>query len=104
MTKLTFIIATPDDAAKIADMRNAVAEQLTKQYGHGHWSSMTSERGVQLGISNTSKVLMALKENELVGVLRLAQKKPWAIDVAYFSPVKKRALYLVDMTVTPGEQ
>lgn len=85
-------------------MRNAVAEQLTKQYGHGHWSSMTSERGVQLGISNTSKILMALKTNELVGILRLAQKKPWAIDVAYFSPVKKRALYLVDMTVKPDEQ
>ena len=102
--KLTFSIATQDDAEKIAGLRNSVAEHLTKHYGHGHWSSMTSERGVQLGITNTSKVLMALNGKEIVGVLTLAQKKPWAIDPAYFTPVKKRALYLLAMAVKPQQQ
>jgi GNAT superfamily N-acetyltransferase len=31
-------------------------------------------------------------------VLRLATKKPWAIDVSYFTPVR-RPLYLTGMTV-----
>ncbi|HEU5292814.1 MAG TPA: GNAT family N-acetyltransferase [Cyclobacteriaceae bacterium] len=102
--KLSFSIATQEDAHPIADLRNAVAEHLTKQFGHGHWSTMTNERGVQLGISNTSKVLMARHGNKLVGVLTLAQKKPWAIDVTYFTPVKKRVLYLLAMAVNPSEQ
>lgn len=102
--KLAFSIATPSDAPEIAAMRNSVAEHLTKGYGIGHWSSMTNERGVQLGISNTSKVLMAHQGKKLLGVLTLAQKKPWAIDVAYFTTVKKRALYLLAMAVDPAYQ
>jgi len=102
--KLTFSIASPHDAKEIADLRNSVAEHLTKQYGHGHWSSMTSERSVQLGISNTSKVLTACKEKEIVGTLILAQRKPWAIDIAYFTPVKNGALYLLAMAVKPDQQ
>ena len=36
-------------------------------------------------------------------VLRLATKKPWAIDVSYFTPVK-RPLYLTGMTVAVTHQ
>jgi len=36
-------------------------------------------------------------------VLRLAPKKPWAIDVAYFTPVK-RPLYLTGMAVSVAHQ
>jgi GNAT superfamily N-acetyltransferase len=36
-------------------------------------------------------------------VLRLATKKPWAIDVSYFTPVKK-PLYLTGMTVSVAHQ
>jgi GNAT superfamily N-acetyltransferase len=38
-----------------------------------------------------------------VGTLRLANKKPWAIDVSYFTPVKK-AIYLTGMAVLPNLQ
>jgi GNAT superfamily N-acetyltransferase len=36
-------------------------------------------------------------------VLRLATKKPWAIDASYFTPVK-RPLYLTGMVVAVGHQ
>jgi len=36
-------------------------------------------------------------------VLRLATKKPWAIDVSYFTPVK-RPLYLTGMAVSVSHQ
>jgi GNAT superfamily N-acetyltransferase len=39
----------------------------------------------------------------ILTVLRLATKKPWAIDVSYFSPVK-RPLYLTGMTVAVTHQ
>jgi GNAT superfamily N-acetyltransferase len=35
--------------------------------------------------------------------MRLANKKPWAIDVNYFTPVKK-AIYLTGMAVLPPLQ
>jgi GNAT superfamily N-acetyltransferase len=35
--------------------------------------------------------------------LRLQTKKPWAIDVSYFSPAL-RPLYLVNMVVAPASQ
>lgn len=48
-------------------------------------------------------VLAARQGEEMVAVLRLATKKPWAIDGERFQPVP-RALYLTDMAVAPGLQ
>ena len=76
---------------------------LTTSYGQGHWSYQSSERGVLYGMKGNSKVLTAISENELLGTLRLTTKKPWAIDVAYFTKVT-RPLYLVDMAVRPDMQ
>jgi len=50
-----------------------------------------------------SRVLMAKSDGGLVGVLRLAKRRPWAIDPDYFTPVS-RPLYLTDMAVAPGHQ
>ena len=112
---LSFAIATEDDAAAIAALLNAAADHLTSVHGQGHWSGHTSERGVVLGItppvagvrrSVTSRVLIAYeprRRRRVIGTLRLATKKPWAIDVSYFTPVP-RALYLTAMAVEPGLQ
>ena len=99
---LTFSIATELDAAPLTFLRNAVADRLTREYGAGHWSLTTTENGVARGIK-TSKVLVARRGAEIVGTLRLATKKPWAIDVGYFAKVK-RPLYLLDMAVLPSFQ
>jgi hypothetical protein len=49
------------------------------------------------------RVLMAKADRELMGVLRLAARKPWAIDPEYFTPVS-RPVYLTDMAVAPEHQ
>lgn len=113
---LTFAIATEADAPAITALLNAAADHLTSAHGHGHWSGQASERGVALGItppvagvrrSVTSQVLIARTGRgsaaRIIGTLRLATKKPWAIDVSYFAPVD-RALYLTGMAVEPGVQ
>jgi GNAT superfamily N-acetyltransferase len=51
----------------------------------------------------TSRVFVARLGTEIVGTLRLATKKPWAIDTSYFSPCR-RPLYLLAMAVTPAKQ
>jgi hypothetical protein len=43
------------------------------------------------------------KGKRILTVLRLATKKPWAIDVAYFTPVK-RPLYLTGLAVAVTHQ
>lgn len=94
--------ATEDDAATLASMRTAVADDLSKKSRLGHWSSAVTERGVLEGI-RTSRVLIARHSIRIVGTLRLATKKPWAIVREYLVKVK-RPLYLVDMAVDPSYQ
>jgi GNAT superfamily N-acetyltransferase len=50
-----------------------------------------------------SRVIVAVVADATVGVVRLATKKPWAIDVSYFTPCR-RPVYLTDMAVWPEVQ
>src|SRR5690348_12055086 len=103
--KLKFALATNSDAIQIAALHNAVAEDLTRRYGPGRWSSTQTERGVlnNLRKPNFSKILTARTAGRIIATLRLATKKPWAIDTAYFTPVR-RPLYLTGMAVHPDHQ
>ncbi len=94
--------ATALDAAALAALHTAVAEDLTRLHGRGAWSGKTSEKGVLWAI-RTSRVFVARERAEIVATLRLQTKKPWAIDTRYFSPCS-RPLYLVGMAVTPTMQ
>jgi GNAT superfamily N-acetyltransferase len=94
--------AGPEDAPALADLRNAVAENLTVRFGQGHWSARSTERGVLYDL-RTSRIFVAWDGQRLLATLRLATKKPWAIDVSYFT-LSKRALYLTSMAVAPELQ
>lgn len=100
---LSFADAAAADAAAIAALRTAVAERLTQDHGRGHWSAAIEERGVLRGLHAHSRVLVARNGTDLLGTLRLATKKPWAIDPAYFT-AGRRPLYLSDMAVRPDRQ
>ncbi len=94
--------ATTDDAGALAALHTAVAAHLTKLHGPGPWSSETSEKAVLFAMRN-SQVYVARLGTEVVGTLRLATKKPWAIDTSYFSACRK-PLYLLAMAITPDRQ
>lgn len=100
---ICFDLATAEEAPALAALHTAVAEDLTRRYGKGHWSSPVSEKSVLQGM-RTSKVLVAHDESgAIVGTLRLATKKPWAIDKSYFTESRK-PLYLLSMAVAPALQ
>jgi GNAT superfamily N-acetyltransferase len=99
---LVIDVASAADAGALAAMRTRVAQDLTAKHGHGHWSYVVSERGVRRDIG-MSRVLVAKKGRLIVGTLRLVAKKPWAIDPAHFTAVR-RPVYLVDMAVEPRVQ
>jgi GNAT superfamily N-acetyltransferase len=94
--------AAPEDAAYIAALHTSVAEHLTRKHGAGPWSSRTTERGVLYAL-RISRVFVAREGAEIVGTLRLATKKPWAIDPSYFTKCR-RPLYLLGMAVAPAKQ
>jgi predicted N-acetyltransferase YhbS len=105
--KLIFETATNADAAALAELHRKVAEHLTHSFGQSHWSSSPSERSVLSNLRKDSKfsqTLIARKmKGHIVAVLRLATKKPWAIDTSYFTPAS-RPLYLTGMAVEPDLQ
>lgn len=97
--QITFETATPADATAIAVLRAAAATDLTARFGRGHWSSTGSERGV-LAEMRHARVVIARWRGSIIATLRLATKRPWAIDVKYFAPCT-RPLYLTSMAVHP---
>ena len=100
--RLKFRDATLDDVARIAALQNAAAGALTARFGRGHWSSLGSERGAALAQKH-ARVRVGIADRQIVTILRLATKKPWAIDVSYFTPVK-RPLYLTGMVTSVEHQ
>jgi GNAT superfamily N-acetyltransferase len=93
---------TAEDAAALAALHTAVAQDLTERFGKGPWSGKTSEKGALFAM-RIARVFVAREGSEIVATLRLQTKKPWAIDTRYFSPCS-RPLYLVGMAVTPQRQ
>jgi GNAT superfamily N-acetyltransferase len=100
--RLSFALAEGADAAELAELRVATARDLTARFGGGHWSGETSERGVLADMQHAA-VWVARRGRVMVGTFRLATKKPWAIDRAYFT-ASRRPLYLTDMAVRPDLQ
>ena len=100
--QLTFRDATLDDVPVIAALQNAAAGALTARFGDGHWSSLATEHSAALA-QRRARVRIGRSGKRVLTVLRLATKKPWAIDVSYFTPVK-RPLYLTGMAVSVAHQ
>ena len=99
---LRFRDATAQDVAAIAGLLNTTAGALTARFGAGRWSSTTSERSVELSLRH-ARLRVGVEGKRIVTTLRLAPKKPWAIDVAYFTPAT-RPLYLTGMAVSVAHQ
>lgn len=103
-TALLFSTASPDDAVELCTLHNGVAADLTRRHGEGHWSRGATEKGVRRRITDTHvMVARGATSHRIVATLELATKKPWAIDRAFFTPVK-RPLYLLNMAVAVSMQ
>ena len=100
--RLIFRDAKPEDIPAIAALRNAAAGALTARFGAGHWSTLGTERSAAASLRH-SRVRVGRAGKRILTVLRLATKKPWAIDVSYFTSVK-RPLYVTGMAVSVAHQ
>jgi GNAT superfamily N-acetyltransferase len=100
--RVTFRDARPSDIPALVALHNATAEHLTARFGKGHWSHGATERGMAFSM-RTARTRVGVAGRKPITVLRLAKKKPWAIDVTYFTPVEV-PLYLTGMAVAVEHQ
>jgi GNAT superfamily N-acetyltransferase len=100
--QLTFRDANLGDVAVITALQNAASGALTARFGEGHWSSLVTERSVALSMRH-ARIRVGRYGKRILTVLRLATRKPWAVNVEYFTPVQ-RPLYLTGMAVSVGHQ
>src|SRR5262245_41202716 len=99
---LSFRLATVDDIPELVKLRLAVDADQERRFGRERWSTTISEKSVARGLKS-SRVLVAHQQRRIIGTIRMETKKPWAIDLRYFTPVCK-AVYLHDVDVTPERQ
>jgi ribosomal protein S18 acetylase RimI-like enzyme len=92
-------VASRNDARAVAMLRTAVAQGMTRKYGHGHWSAFPSKSEV-LKQMRASRVLVARRDSAIVGTVRLATAKPLVFDSEQFTPVQA-ALYVLGLAVAP---
>ena len=96
---MRFALATREHADEIAKLRTAAGAALARKHGPGHWAGISTDAGVMRDI-RAAHVLVGIARRKIVGTLTLQKKKPWAIDVSYFTTVP-RAIYLINMAVLP---
>jgi len=94
---ITIANASLSDARELAALRTAVAQDMTRQFGEGHWSHCPSKATV-LRQLRASQVLVARRGEELIGTVRLITANPALIDAEAFTPVA-HALYVLGLAV-----
>ena len=99
---LSFRFATAADIPALLKLRLAVDADQARRFGNNRWSTTITEKSVARGLKS-SRVLVARRHGRIIGTLRMETKKPWAIDLRYFTPVAK-TVYLHDVDVDPRLQ
>ena len=95
-------LGTADEAVTLAALHTAVAEELTRLYGRGAWSTKTSERGV-LHAMRTSRVFVAREGARDCRHSATGDQEALGDRYPLFFALH-RPLYLVGMAVTPTRQ
>jgi predicted N-acetyltransferase YhbS len=98
-SKASIAVATQRDARALVTLRTAVARGMTQEFGEGHWSAVPSKADVVRQL-RASHVLVARRDAEIIGTVRLTTAKPWAIDSSSFTPVSS-VLYVLGLAVAP---
>jgi len=100
--ELSFRFATEADLAALLQLRLAVDADQAQRFGDRRWITAINEKSVARGLKS-SRTLVATRRGRIIAALRMETKKPWAIDLSYFTPACK-AVYLHDVNVDPSLQ
>jgi GNAT superfamily N-acetyltransferase len=99
---VTFADATEADLVELQQLHAAAIAALNARFGEGPWSKDVFGRTLGT-MPGRDRLRVGRCNGRIVTSLRLQTKKPWAIDAAYFTRVR-RPLYLTGMAVHPDSQ
>ena len=83
--RLSFRFATDRNIPALLALRLVVDADQARRFGDDRWSTRITEKSVARALR--SRVLLASRGERIAGALRMETKKPWAIDLTYFTPV-----------------
>lgn len=99
MSDVSFSVATGEDVEALRALRIVVAEDMTAKFGLGGWSDIPSEALVRRQM-RASRVLVARRDDRIVGTVRLATAQPALLPFNSFTPVSQ-AVYVFGLAVAP---
>jgi GNAT superfamily N-acetyltransferase len=95
--------AKPGDARAIFAITTAAADDLTRHFGKGHWSTVTSIATVRRKARN-GDVYLIEQGSQPVATFILSDKKIGFYHNDWFADAKAKAAYVRDLAVLPGRQ
>ncbi|HEY3782634.1 MAG TPA: GNAT family N-acetyltransferase [Fimbriimonadaceae bacterium] len=101
--KAKLLPASPEDVQEIIAFRQAISDRLAEQFGPGYWAARAGSEKQTLFEMRRSTLFIARENGQIVGSLALTTRKPWSVDISYFTSAKK-PLYLTAMAVIPDLQ
>lgn len=102
MTALTFRLAAEKDIPALLKLRFAIDADQAERFGDDRYTTAISEKSVTRSLKS-SRMLVATRRGRIVGLVSMGTKKPWAVDLKYFTPACK-AVYLYNVDVHPDLQ
>jgi GNAT superfamily N-acetyltransferase len=97
---LQFTDILESDLGTLQALHADAAAALTARHGEGRWSRDGFGNRIDVKPGRT-RIRVGRLDGAVVCSLKLQAKKPWAIDVSYFTPAAK-VLYLTGMAVAPA--
>jgi len=99
-SEISISVAKRTEAGALTALRSAVAQDMTRRFGEGHWSAQPTRTEVVRQL-RASQVLVARRDDEILGTVRLMRASfPADIDTRAFTPVAE-AFYVLGLAVAP---
>jgi ribosomal protein S18 acetylase RimI-like enzyme len=102
VSALSFRLATEADIPALLNLQLAIDADQAERFGNERYATTISENSVARSLKS-SRVLVATRRGRIVGLVSMGTKKPWAVDLEYFTPACK-AVYLYSVDVSPELQ
>lgn len=100
--ELRFRLASQTDIPELLRLQLAIDADQAECFGDDRYTTTISEKSIARSLKS-SRMVIATRRGQIVGTVRMETKKPWAIDLSYFTPGCK-AIYLHNVNVDPTLQ
>ena len=100
--ELRFRLAGETDIPALLKLRLAIDADQAERFGDDRYTTTISEKSIARSLKS-SRMVVAARRGRIVGSVRMETKKPWAIDLGYFTPACT-AVYLHNVNVHPALQ